>query len=706
MHEKACTLREQAIECCHRCQDILQTHIAAENAPLASSISKKRLARSLTNLGYYLNRAGRYEEALDAINRSLALKEQGYVQPGSLAAAYGEKSQILAALGRFQEAIQCDTQAMDAIFQQARVGHASWQDDIWIYRINRGRLYLRLGQIEEAEQLLREALPHVDPQLYPKRGIYSMFAHDALREIDAWHTAVSSSTGDQDSEARSHSPRYQLDWRWVERYRELTSYDSFWWLTPAGPFTSQEHRRWQALYHHPVSAAAKAELSGMLVASREREIMQAVSEAREPQFHYPAIERADVRRRLADLARLDEDIAQGEPNVLVRRLYHDAIREEICFLHLIEATDEGNSEQFWEWNVQLNGVLTAEEVTYALSRVGALLAEGMKKQETEHLAHSLLTWLQDRLSLPLLPASAEDDHHAFSFTQDKGPLTLPASDSSRLIAPETARRFFEAALQRSGYEGWRVEIDASATGGRVEQGMRCFFLASTPLSLEKIRHYLSHELAGHVARCVAGEHSPLGLLGIHTGWSLETEEGLALYQDRQAQERSQQPYDDSGEWIGTLATGLASGVVGQAQTFRSLLEFFEEFFLLRRLLKQLQSNREAAQQQAFRQAMTRCLRTFRGVPDLSQPGICYTKDALYLRGVRKIERAVAQDPSVLERLMVGVVALEQLPDLQELQIIHPSIRPLTALTEDPDLEKYVASFENHEDLPETPEHPV
>ncbi len=708
LHETVGSLREQAIECCRQCQNILQAHLAAigENAALASSISKKRLARSLTNLGYYLNRAGRYEEALDAINRSLALKEQGYTQPGSLAAAYGEKSQILASLGRFQEAIQCDTQAMDAICQQAHVGYAPWKDDIWMYRINRGRLYLRLGRIEEAEQLLQEALPHVDPDLYPKRSIYSLFARQALREIDAWRAAVSASTSGRYSEGENHLPRYQIDWRWVERYRELTSYDSFWWLTPVGPFTSQEQERWHEIYRHPVDAATRAELSSMMVASREREIMQAISQGREPQFHYPTIDRADVRRRLFDLACLDEEIAQNEPNVLVRGLYHDAIREEICFLHLIEATDEGNSEQFWEWNVQLNGVPTTEEVTYALSRVRAILAEGMKKQETEDIAHRLLTFMQDHFSLPLLPASAEGEQDAFSLIQEKGSLPLPSSDSSRLIAPEIARRFFEDALQRSGYEGWHVGIDSSATGARVEQGMRCFFLANTPLSLEKIRHFLSHELAGHVARCVAGEHSSLGLLGVHTGWSLETEEGLALYQDRQAQKRSQQPYDDSGEWIGTLATGLASGVVVSPQTFLPLLEFFEAFFLLRRLLKQPNSNRDTVQQQAFRQAVTRCLRTFRGVPDLSQAGICYTKDALYLRGIRKIERAVAQDSTVLERLMVGVVALEQLPDLQELQIVHTAIRPLTELAEDPGLETSIASFENQEDAPETPEYPV
>lgn len=701
----ASSLREQAIACCHRCNDLLLTYLATSGAssPLASSVSTKRLARSLTNLGYYLNRAGRYEEALDAITRSLVLKEQGYAQPGSLAAAYGEKSQILVALGRFQEAVQCDTQAMDALFQEIRAGYTPSHEDIWTYRINRGRLYLRLGRIEEAEHLLREALPHVNPHIYPKRSMYQMFAHDALREIDAWRAAAASAAARSEG-VRNHASHHQLDWRWVERYRELSSYDSFWWLTPAGPFTLEEQRQWHEACHQPVSAALRAEMSRLLVTSREREIAQAVAEAREPQFHYPTIDRADVRRRLDALPSLETEIAQNEPNAIVRRLYHDAIEEETCFLRLIEATHEGNTEQFWTCNVRLNGTPTAEEVSYALSRVRAILASGMKNQDTQEITHRLTAFMRDRLdlSLPLSPAAGESEQNVLSFSQDKSSAAFSPALPSHTFAPEVARRFFEAAFQQNGYEGWQVAIDTSATGARVEQGMRCFFIANTPLSLEKIRHYLSHELAGHVARCIAGERSSLGLLGIHTGWSLETEEGLALYQDRQAMQRSQQPYDDSGEWIGTLATGLASGVIAPPLTFRSLLEFFELFLLVRRLLKQPGSDRYVAQQQAFRQAITRCLRTYRGVPDLSQPGMCYTKDAVYLRGIRKIEQAVTQDVSVLEHLMVGVVAIDQLPDLQELGIVHPAIRPLAELGADPDLETYVCAFENQEGMPETP----
>jgi hypothetical protein len=91
-------------------------------------------------------------------------------------------------------------------------------------------------------------------------------------------------------------------------------------------------------------------------------------------------------------------------------------------------------------------------------------------------------------------------------------------------------------------------------------------------------------------------------------------------------------------------------------------------------------------------AFMHCLRTYRGVPNLEQAGVCLTGDALYLRGLWKIEGAVVEDETVLDRLVVGVVALEQLPDLQELGIIA-SPQPLLKLANAPNLRKYIQSLQ-------------
>ena len=44
----------------------------------------------------------------------------------------------------------------------------------------------------------------------------------------------------------------QLDWRWVERYRQLDSFDSYWWLAPAGLFTQEEQQQWDQRFMKPL----------------------------------------------------------------------------------------------------------------------------------------------------------------------------------------------------------------------------------------------------------------------------------------------------------------------------------------------------------------------------------------------------------------------------------------------------------------------
>ncbi len=117
---------------------------------------------------------------------------------------------------------------------------------------------------------------------------------------------------------------------------------------------------------------------------------------------------------------------------------------------------------------------------------------------------------------------------------------------------------------------------------------------------------------------------------------MPTEEGLADFHERHVAALHGQPFDDSGTWLGTLAVGLASGVVTPPQTFSLLFSFFEPFLLLYRLLWRDDEDRPTAEQRARRNAFARCLRTFRGVPNLERPGVCFTKDVVYLRGLRSI----------------------------------------------------------------------
>jgi len=105
-----------------------------------------------------------------------------------------------------------------------------------------------------------------------------------------------------------------------------------------------------------------------------------------------------------------------------------------------------------------------------------------------------------------------------------------------------------------------------------------YYLPAHQLPVDQFKHYASHGLTGHVARCVASERSPLGLLDIHTRHSLETEEGLATYYDIQTATLQGKPHDESAIWFGVLATSLVGGVVTPPQTFFSLFTFFNALY--------------------------------------------------------------------------------------------------------------------------------
>jgi tetratricopeptide (TPR) repeat protein len=681
--------RSQSIEAYQESFALLQRAGHREGlSPLQQDTIKKKQATVLNNLSYQLNRAGRFAQALQHIDHCIVLKEQGYADLDSLAASYGEKSQILAALGDFAEALRLDERAREEIGRSADAGDTRSQADRWVYRVNQARLYLLIGRASEAERLLRGILPIKTP----RRRIYKVLAEEALREIESARAALPDG-------------RFQLDWRWVRRYRELSAYDAYWWWAPAGPFTGEERQQWEKLFTPGVDEATKDRLREILMQSRDRELSAARASRREPRLSYPALDITEVRRRIVDFLQLDAEIAEGEPNVVVRRLYHGAIEDEICFLRLIEATCEGAGERFWVLTQQLYPPPTSTEMQYALEQVRQVLLHGLKPPGTEvtgeieqgrrdarrEACQQVVEILRYQFHLPL-DLSGEPNG-------DFGGAFSPLPDAP-MISAQGAKRFFEAVLQSCGYSGWQVLLDPNVQGPRVEAGLQHIFLPAEPIPLDELREYVSHELIGHVARSIAGESSLLGLLGIGTKGYMSTEEGIADYYERQAAAVHGGPVDDSGIWLGTLAIGLACGVAGPPQTFSSLLAFFEPFLLLYRLRWRDDEDRQIAERRARRNAITRCLRTFRGVPDLVKAGICNTKDVVYLRGRWLIDQAAAQDETVLDRLAVGKVAYELLPELEKLGIpaSTPSFRTLVL---DPDLDAYIMSFEREGERKET-----
>jgi len=162
LREEAMHMRERTIASYEYCMHLLYKIERSDDVqPLRRITLKKKIAVFSNTLSYHLNRMSRFGEALLAIDQCIELEERGYVDFGALAAAYGEKSQILAGLGLFREALRFDEKARAEVQRCADTGDTTSQEEMWIYRVNQGCLYLRLGRTDKAEQLLREAVPHI-----------------------------------------------------------------------------------------------------------------------------------------------------------------------------------------------------------------------------------------------------------------------------------------------------------------------------------------------------------------------------------------------------------------------------------------------------------------------------------------------------------------------------------------------------------------
>jgi tetratricopeptide (TPR) repeat protein len=676
--EEALALREQAAailqECVGRIEEL------EERTPhwhVKQSSLKYRRARYLTNLGYHLGLLGHYEKALVTLEQSIDLKQARYAERGSLAAALGEKAQVLMHLGRFQEALDFDQQARDELQRLAESGHTSARDERWVYDVDRACLLLRLGKVDEAEGLLQEA--QRPGHIVARRREYETKAQKAMLEIQQWRAA---------------SPNYQLDWRWSARYRDAINYDPFRWLTPAGPFTSAEQEEWRMLTTCPETDEVLLSRSALLSRSKDRELAAALSEGREPELRYPAIPIDDLRQRQSSLQQIAAEVRQHEPNAVVSRLYLDAIEEQLCYMRMIQATHEGDGPTFFACNRQLHPEPSRAEMESALIYALQLIQRGLQHPATEALSAKL----HGRFKQLSIPVERYMQKASLREAQREQSSAVRPAANGKLITPQVQKRFFEAVLDMYGFTGWVVVLDPSTNDTRIEPNVKSVIVPTKSVSVTRIRTLLSHEIESHVFRNVAGERSPLALLGLGTKGSLETDEGLAQYFDQETALVQGTPIDESdlGFWIGTLATGLASGVLGPPLPFSALFGVFELVFAINRLLKGIDKDVTSGLARVRELAFGRCLRTYRGVPDLRISGHAYVKDAIYLRGYRAIRERVQQDNSVLTRLMVGIVALEQLDDLKELGIVSPP-HPPRWLAHDPEIESFILSFEDSRD---------
>lgn len=630
---------------------ISQWRLCSKKAlPLQEHYISFKLARALNDYAYALRELGRYQEAQQAIEESIHLKKLHAALPHSIAIAQSELSQILLQQGMIRQGKILNEEAVHLLEYAIENGDSVHQPELGMVLIERADILCQQAQLAEALPLLERAIQLIGDK--PSRQHYKQKAIKQIEEI-----RLISNSG--------HS--YQLDRRWFPRYSEAVAYDDLLLLTQAGPFTDDEQEEWIQLFLQRDKEKNKNRLLELAAQSRKREFIRSLQLNCAPAFSYPCISVEDLQERSQGLGKLRQDIEKQERNAIVRRLYLDAIDEHLTTLVLIQAIALQNQEMVWECNLKLYGKPLKHEVKIALQALCAKLLAVRDHYAAGAVARELLGQLRG-WGISVYDVVAEELYISQQETTQQTDRRVLASEKKQFPS-DIVRKFFKDVLSTYGAKDWKVSVSPARDYTYVDPSVRELVLPQKSFTLAKIRQLLAEEIETHTFRALAGQHSPFALLGLGLARQDATEEGLAkeyikhVYQAVGVQE-------PENTWIGTLAIGLAAGIITPALSFQELRNFLEKYYLFHRLLTREESQEDALTA-ARQSAWSRTCRTFRGVPDLNLSGCCSLKDGIYLRGHLEVSRFFAQGEEE-QRLWVGAVGVEHLNDLAELNILTPT----------------------------------
>lgn len=651
---------------------IAQWRLCLKNTlPLQEHYYNFRLARALTDYAYRQRLSGDLARAEEAVEEGIRLKKASAAFPQSLAVSLSEYSQILTVQGRNQLAEQFNGEAVQLMKHTIEeTGNTTLNPELGMLLVERADIYLQQARLDETLPLLEQAV-----DLIGERKSRQSFREKAEKQIEEIRF-IAATTRD-----------YKLDKRWFAQFHDLALYDDLAWLAHAGPFSEDEQDEWNRLYPQREKEEVSDRLDALIVQSRQREFACSQKEHHAPHLCYPRIPLDEIQQRIAGFEQLRKDIHLQETNVVVRKLYLEKIDEEITALRRCEATALQDQDTVWKCDLALYGKPTEYEMTVALQPFCAMLLRAKQHEQAGPVAQELLTQLQSWGISPQEIAAIP------LFEPRQEPIVSRGqSHEKRTFPHEVVQRFFQDVFDKEYRTSeWHVDIAPARDDPYVDINSRIVFLPPCSYSLNKIRELLAEEIETHAYRAMSGQRSPLALLGLGLSQYGPTEEGLAKHRIQQV---SMQIHGKgkNNPWMGTLRTGLASGVMTPALSFLELSAFFEKAFLTNLLSMDSAGTREELLAEARGEAWIQAARAFRGIPNLHEAGCCSLKDRIYLRGYLDVIRFLETGNE--ECLYVGKIGIQHVGALAELHILKPYY-PHRNLALSTDLLDRLSEYETH-----------
>lgn len=222
---------------------------------------------------------------------------------------------------------------------------------------------------------------------------------------------------------------------------------------------------------------------------------------------------------------------------------------------------------------------------------------------------------------------------------------LPRPENS--LTTEETREHFAKALEKYGMDDWKIIVRPTLIGDCTIGKHRLYLRRGARFSLEHIHTLIIHEIETHGITAENGEHQPFRLFRIGFANYLDTQEGLAVFN----QNRILSPY--SAKRYGPARTALALHFA-LTHSFAETRKYLGE-----------------ALHYPPEKALIKTLQLKRGIGNTEEPG-AFTKGIVYFRGLRAMESFV-QSGGDLRRLYIGKIALEDLEIAERLPGITPPV---------------------------------
>ncbi len=187
---------------------------------------------------------------------------------------------------------------------------------------------------------------------------------------------------------------------------------------------------------------------------------------------------------------------------------------------------------------------------------------------------------------------------------------------------------------------WKVKEKRMVAGAAVNSKNKTLYInQNKDFSEADVKRLIVHEINTHAIRAENGHKMPLKLFKVGFPGYLETEEGLAAYNEYKAGLLSPKILRMYAGRVLAVHMSLKNSF---SYVYNSLLEYFTK-----------------------NDAWTLTLRAKRGLKDTSKPG-AFTKDHLYLKGFLRVKQH-AESGGDLKKLYVGKIGIEHVPLLKYIQ---------------------------------------